>query len=71
MDISQPDKEYIRTVIFSYLIEHVLGMPHFLKGKYAKLLADIAKHEWPHNDPNYFINILEVMRVKRFYLFKG
>ncbi|CAH0564345.1 unnamed protein product [Brassicogethes aeneus] len=61
-NISVPDKDCIKSVLHNYLLEKGTTTPHYLRAKYAKLLVDIAKHEWPYLDPNFFNNILELLK---------
>lgn len=56
-------REELKTVLNYYLIEKGVTAPHFLRNKYAKLLVDIAKQEWPQQYPNFFSNILEVTEL--------
>lgn len=53
-------KEQLKNVLYSYLIEKGTSAPHYLRNKYAKLLVDVAKQDWPIRYPHFFTNILEV-----------
>lgn len=53
-------KEELKNVLYTYLIEKGTAAPHYLRNKHAKLLVDIAKHDWPNRYPHFFTNILEV-----------
>lgn len=57
-------KEEIKNVLHSYLIEKGSTAAHFIRCKYAKLLVDIAKHDWPTRYPNFFNNILELLKTE-------
>lgn len=51
----------------NYLWEHfTLDHPKtqsFLRNKLAKLIVDIARHDWPAAYPNFFSQIVEVIFV--------
>lgn len=53
-------REELKSVLYGYLIERGVTAPHVSRNKYAKLLVDIAKQDWPSRYPNFFTNILEV-----------
>lgn len=55
-------KEQVKTILYGYLIERGLTAPHFIRTKYAKLLVDVAKHDWPAHYPNFFLSILELLK---------
>lgn len=55
-------KEEIKNVLQNYLVENGNSSPHFFRTKYAKLIVDIAKHDWPVRYPNFFDNILELLK---------
>ncbi|XP_028138810.1 exportin-6 [Diabrotica virgifera virgifera] len=57
-------KEEIKTVLQNFLVENGHSSPHFFRTKYAKLLVDIAKHDWPSTYPNFFNNILELLKAE-------
>jgi hypothetical protein len=52
--------EELKNVLHNFLIEKGNTAPHFIRGKYAKLLVAIAKQDWPTHYPNFFINLIEV-----------
>ncbi|XP_050298524.1 exportin-6-A-like [Anthonomus grandis grandis] len=55
-------QEEIKTTLQTNLIFKCHGVPHFLRNKYAKLLVDVAKIDWPHRYPGFFDSVLELMR---------
>ncbi|CAG9863214.1 unnamed protein product [Phyllotreta striolata] len=55
-------KEEIKNLLQNYLVEQGPMSPHFFRYKYSKLIIDIAKHDWPVRYPNFFNNILELLR---------
>ncbi|KAJ8970467.1 hypothetical protein NQ317_009441, partial [Molorchus minor] len=55
-------KEVIKNVLHNTLIEKGASAPHIFRNKYAKLLVDVAKQEWPERYPNFFFNILELLK---------
>ncbi|KAK9883135.1 hypothetical protein WA026_001329 [Henosepilachna vigintioctopunctata] len=57
-------KEQLRHVLYKYLIENGNQAPHFLREKYAKLLVDIAREDWPHLYPTFMDNILELLKTE-------
>lgn len=54
----------IRQIIQGYLFTSATNAPHFVREKYAKLLVDIAKLDWPHEYPD-FMNFMEELLNKR------
>ncbi|KAG5885493.1 Exportin-6 [Gonioctena quinquepunctata] len=57
-------KEEIKNVLQNYLIEQGHSTSHFFRSKFAKLLVEIAKHDWPNRYPNFFNNIIELLRTE-------
>ncbi|KAL3272659.1 hypothetical protein HHI36_014124 [Cryptolaemus montrouzieri] len=57
-------REQLRVILFEYLIENGIQAPHFLREKYAKLLVDIAKEDWPHRYPTFMDDVLELLRTE-------
>ncbi|XP_023020105.2 exportin ellipsoid body open [Leptinotarsa decemlineata] len=62
--IEWSSKEEIKGVLHNYLIEQGHSTSHFFRSKYAKLLVEIAKQDWPSRYPNFFNNILELLRTE-------
>lgn len=60
--IDWSNREEIKNTLYGYLIDKGVSVPHFLRGKYAKILVEIAKIDWPERYPNFFINILELLK---------
>jgi hypothetical protein len=54
--------EELKNVLHNFLIEKGNTAPHFIRGKYAKLLVAIAKQDWPTHYPNFFINLIELLK---------
>ncbi|XP_056643159.1 exportin-6-like isoform X1 [Diorhabda sublineata] len=61
-NIDWSSKEEIKNVLQNFLVENGHSSPHFFRTKYAKLLVDIAKHDWPLRYPNFFDNVLELLK---------
>ncbi|XP_060521538.1 exportin-6-B [Cylas formicarius] len=57
-----PTQEEIKSTLQTNLIFKSHNTPHFLKHKYAKLLVEIAKYDWPTKYPEFFVNILELLK---------
>ncbi|XP_008196875.1 exportin-6 [Tribolium castaneum] len=57
-----PFREELKNTLYNYLIEKGNSAPHFIRSKYAKLLVIIAKQDWPSQYPNFFINIIELLK---------
>lgn len=53
-------QEEVKTVLQTNLIFKSNAAPNFLRNKYAKLLVDIAKIDWPTRYPSFFDCILQV-----------
>lgn len=53
-------QDEIKSLLLYNLIYKSNHAPYFLRNKYAKLLVDIAKIDWPTRYPNFFTNIVEV-----------
>lgn len=60
----------IRQIIQGYLFTSATNAPHFVREKYAKLLVDIAKLDWPHEYPD-FMNFMEEVRILHLIPFLG
>lgn len=50
----------LKNTLYRYFTEQECTVPHFMRNKLAKLIADIARIDWPHFYPDFFTNILEV-----------
>ncbi|XP_071749050.1 exportin-6-A isoform X2 [Lepeophtheirus salmonis] len=60
------DKSEIRSIITGILKEHNQSTPPFIRNKLIKLLVDIARTDWPHFYPEFFIkNIYESLEQKK------
>lgn len=53
-------RSQLKHALHAYLVKNNAGCPNFLRNKLAKLLVDIARHDWPHFYPEYITIILQV-----------
>ncbi|XP_066246202.1 exportin-6 [Euwallacea similis] len=60
--IEWSEQEEIKSVLQSNLIFKTNNVPNFLRNKYAKLLVDIAKIDWPSRYPTFFECILQLLK---------
>lgn len=56
-------REAVKNVIHNYLIEKGVSGPHCFRNKYAKLLVDIAREDWPDRYQNFMPDIFEVSTI--------
>ena len=54
----------IRTQLNDFLIQRHDAIPPYIRNKAIKLIVDIAASDWPHFYPNFFTNLLELLRRK-------
>ena len=54
----------IRTQLNDFLIQRHDSIPAYIRNKAIKLIVDIAASDWPHFYPNFFTNLLELLRRK-------
>ena len=47
-----------------FLIQRHDSIPAYIRNKAIKLIVDIAASDWPHFYPNFFTNLLELLRRK-------
>ncbi|XP_076269879.1 exportin ellipsoid body open [Rhynchophorus ferrugineus] len=55
-------QDEIKSLLLYNLIYKGNNAPCFLRNKYAKLLVDIARIDWPTRYPNFFTNIIELLK---------
>ncbi|XP_044759917.1 exportin-6 [Coccinella septempunctata] len=56
-------RDEIRQILQNYLFNSGIHAPHYLREKYAKLLVDIAKEDWPHRYPEFIDLIMELLNI--------
>lgn len=61
MNLGWESRTHIKTTLYNYLLEKEISAPPFIRNKLTKLLVDIARYDWPHIYPDFFINILHVI----------
>ena len=54
----------IRNHLNDFLIKKHDSVPGYIRNKAIKLIVDIAASDWPHFYPNFFTNLLELLRRK-------
>lgn len=52
----------LKGALDTYLIKNNVDCPNFLRNKLAKLMVDIARHDWAHFYPEYIANIIEFLQ---------
>ncbi|CAH1116071.1 unnamed protein product [Phaedon cochleariae] len=62
-NIEWSSKEEVKNTIQNCFVEQGLISPHYLRHKYSKLLIEIARHDWPGFYPNFFNNIVELLKT--------
>ncbi len=52
----------IRTQLNEYLIKRHESIPVYVRNKTIKLIVDIASSDWPHFYPDFFEQLLDLIR---------
>ena len=58
------EKAEIRSQLNEYLIKRHDSIPSYIRNKAIKLIVDIAASDWPHFYPDFFTNLLDLLRRK-------
>ncbi|KAI5637235.1 exportin-6 [Phthorimaea operculella] len=58
------EKTEIRLTLWNELIANHEVMPYFIRNKLAALMVAIARYDWPHLYPDFFDNIVELLRCE-------
>lgn len=54
----------IKSTLLKYLLSIYTVLPPFVVNKTAKLIVDIGKNNWPHNDPEFVNDFYALVQVK-------
>lgn len=54
------EKLELTTLLYKHLLARHAEFPHFIRNKLLKLIVDIARYDWPHFYPDFFMNICKV-----------
>lgn len=54
------EKSELTTLLYKHLLARHAEFPHFIRNKLLKLIVDIARYDWPHFYPDFFMNICKV-----------
>ncbi|XP_052741534.1 exportin-6 isoform X2 [Bicyclus anynana] len=64
ISISDNEKTEIRLNLMNELMTKHETMPYFIRNKLAALLVSIARYDWPHLYPDFFTNIVELLKCE-------
>ncbi|RZF34382.1 hypothetical protein LSTR_LSTR008921 [Laodelphax striatellus] len=56
------EKSQMTSFLYQYSLERFHQIPPFIRNKLLKLVADIARYDWPHFYPNYMTNIISLIQ---------
>ncbi|CAH2096124.1 unnamed protein product [Euphydryas editha] len=62
--ISDDEKTEIRLTLMNELMTKHEVMLYFIRNKLAALLVSIARYDWPHLYPDFFSNIVELLKCE-------
>ncbi|XP_026326337.1 exportin-6-A [Hyposmocoma kahamanoa] len=62
ISLSDNEKTEIRLTLWNELMAKHELMPNFIRNKLASLMVAIARYDWPHLYPDFFENIVELIR---------
>lgn len=54
----------IKSTLLEYLLSIYAVLPPFIVNKTAKMVVDIGKNNWPHNDPEFANDLYSLVQVK-------
>ena len=58
--LSNDDKVIVKQFVSEYLISKFSVLPSFFRNKLVHLFVLIGRSDWPHSDPDFLKNILQV-----------
>ncbi|XP_046680832.1 exportin-6-A isoform X2 [Homalodisca vitripennis] len=56
------EKSELTTLLYKHLLARHAEFPHFIRNKLLKLIVDIARYDWPHFYPDFFMNICKIIQ---------
>jgi len=56
------DRAEIRTSLHRLLFQHHASTPQFIRNKLIKLMVDIARSDWPHFYPDFFMQLMSLVK---------
>ncbi|XP_077286482.1 exportin ellipsoid body open [Arctopsyche grandis] len=61
--LTYPDKAELKNYLWEHFTHNHPKTPSFLRNKLAKLIVDIARHDWPAAYPNFFSQIVDLVET--------
>ncbi|XP_045536531.1 exportin-6 [Papilio machaon] len=62
ISLSENERTEIRLTLWNELMAKHEVMLYFIRNKLASLMIAIARYDWPHEYPDFFTNIVELLR---------
>ncbi|XP_054270762.1 exportin-6-A isoform X2 [Macrosteles quadrilineatus] len=56
------EKSELTSLLYKHLLARHTEFPHFIRNKLLKLIVDIARYDWPHFYPDFFMNICKMIQ---------
>lgn len=56
------EKAQIKSLMYAYILEKHGTQSTCIKSKSVKLVVDIARLDWPHFYPEFFVNVLQLLQ---------
>lgn len=62
MSLPWEEKVQLKSLLYSYLLENQKALSICIRSKLVKLVVDIARIDWPHFYPDFFVNVLHLLQ---------
>lgn len=62
MGLDWQDRRGIKEFLYQYSMQP--GLSSFVVAKTVKLVVDTARHDWPHFSPEFFSNVMNLLRTE-------
>lgn len=57
------ERTELTSLLYKHTLEYHSRVPNFIRNKLIKLVVDIARYDWPHFYPDFFSNIMTLIKV--------
>ncbi|KAK9752797.1 Exportin 1-like protein [Popillia japonica] len=62
------NRTQLKSTLYNFYVEQDNTTSNFIRNKLAKLIVDIARYDWPQFYPEFFSNILQLLKSDRLQL---